>query len=153
MVSQQKSRPRVQLKGLVDVAISTAECFRSLLPNVKRYEAFLVACFSAHPLITALREEVEQSVIGIMEPSLYAARLCGEKVGVITSNVTSKLLHGNSLLEYLPPRYCSGCEASGVSVLEFKSKSRDEVYAKLARAVEVLVKDRDAIVSVSTARE
>lgn len=58
------------IEGHLDGVLSAAAAIRAVVPIAKGFDAFLVACFSAHPLINALREELEGPVIGIMEASL-----------------------------------------------------------------------------------
>ncbi|EHK99200.1 hypothetical protein M7I_4882 [Glarea lozoyensis 74030] len=55
------------IEGHLDGVLSAAAALRAVIPIAHSYDAFLVACFSAHPLINALREEVRGPVIGIME--------------------------------------------------------------------------------------
>lgn len=78
------------IEGHLDAILSAAAAVRAIIPIASQYDAFLVACFSAHPLINALREEVEGPVIGIMEASLYAARMLGGRFGVVATGGRSK---------------------------------------------------------------
>lgn len=132
------------VEGRVDGILSSAECLRAIIPIASQYDAFLVACFSAHPLITALREEVTQPVIGIMEAALYASRMCGAKLGVITTSQRSKLLHQKSINDYGFAEYSAGCEAANVAVLELESKPKEEVYSGLVDAAHKLVNEKEA---------
>ncbi|PWY66719.1 hypothetical protein BO70DRAFT_400702 [Aspergillus heteromorphus CBS 117.55] len=54
--------------------LSTSTALPALRPLISHHDALLVACFSHHPLIRALREEHTLPVIGIMEASLFAGR-------------------------------------------------------------------------------
>ncbi|CAI7574783.1 unnamed protein product [Penicillium glandicola] len=134
------------IESEADAALSTAECLRALLPILNQFDAFLVACFSHHPLIAALREEVEkQPVIGIMEAALYAARMCGAKLGVISTSERSRLRHQTSIAnQYGLGAFSAGCAAARVSVLGLEGQPRDDVNANLVRAANTLVESRDA---------
>lgn len=139
------SRPAPSaVEGRVDAILSSAECLRAIIPIASQYDAFLVACFSAHPLIMALREEVTQPVIGIMEASLYASRMCGAKLGVITTSQRSKFLHQKSINDYGFAEYSAGCEAADIAVLELESKPKEEVYSGLVDAASKLVNEKNA---------
>lgn len=137
------------IEGKADAVLSAADCFRALHPTLTdpsqpRFDAFLVACFSAHPLVPMLREEFPQPAIGIMEASLYASRMCGERLSVITTGQRSRFLHEDSInTTYGLGHFSVGCEAADVSVLELETRPRDEVYAGLVGAAKRLV-DRGA---------
>lgn len=134
------------IEGRADAVLSAADCFRALHPLVTspspspHFDAFLVACFSAHPLIPMLREEFTQPTVGIMEAALYASRICGEKLSVITTGQRSRFLHADAInTTYGLGHFSVGCEASDLAVLELESKPRDEVYAGLVSAAKKLV--------------
>ena len=130
------------IEGRADAVLSAADCFRALVPllNMGKFDACLVACFSAHPLITMLREEFTIPTIGIMEAALYASRMCGDKLGIITTGQRSKFLHTDSIaLSYGLGAFSAGCEASDVSVLELETKPKAVVYAGLVAAAKRLV--------------
>ncbi|KAH9904518.1 hydantoin racemase [Xylariomycetidae sp. FL2044] len=157
------------IEGKVDATLSAADSFRALAPilrspapsppppassspqpdltqdqknqNHHRFDGLLVACFSAHPLIAMLREEYAQPVLGIMEASLYASRMCGQSLGVVTTSERSSGLHGLSIAaDYGLGRFsAAGCETGHVSVLELESRPRAEVYASLCAAAKRLV--------------
>ncbi|CAN8104896.1 unnamed protein product [Discula destructiva] len=136
------------VEGRADAVLSSADCFRALRPIIAAaqppFDAFLVACFSAHPLIPMLREELTQPTIGIMEAALYASRMCGDKLGVLTTGQRSRFLHQDSInTSYGLGNFSVGCEAADVSVLELESKPKEEVYAGLVGAATKLV-DRGA---------
>lgn len=135
------------IEGRADAVLSAADCFRALHPVVaeQAFDAFLVACFSAHPLIAMLREEFTQPAIGIMEAALYASRMCGDKLGVLTTGQRSRFLHADATQTVygLGAPFSVGCEAADVAVLELEARPRDEVYAGLVRAARALV-DRGA---------
>ena len=73
----------------------------------------LVACFSKHPLIDALREEYAVPVIGIMEAAMYSARILG----------------GHRIRS----------QATGLGVLELEMKPRADVLKSVANAATLLV--------------
>ncbi|KAI1877369.1 hypothetical protein JX265_003377 [Neoarthrinium moseri] len=130
------------IEGKVDAVLSAADCFRALAPLLRepgRFDGLLVACFSAHPLIAMLREEYPQPTIGIMEAALYASRMCGHKLGIVTTSERSSVLHTHSISDYGLEAYSAGCETGHVSVLELESKPQEEVYASLVAAANRLV--------------
>lgn len=142
------------IEGRADAVLSAADCFRALRPLIlgddaagtgpapppPRFDAFLVACFSAHPLVPMLREEYAQPAMGIMEAALYASRLCGERLGVLTTGQRSRFLHEDAVrTTYGLGAFSVGCAAADVSVLELEARPREEVYAGLVGAAGRLV--------------
>lgn len=142
------------IEGQADAVLSAADCFRALHPILsgdaadhpsrpqgQHFDALLVACFSAHPLVPMLREEFPQPTVGIMEAALYASRMCGERLGVLTTGQRSRFLHERSVAATygFGAPFSVGCEAADVSVLELESRPAEEVYAGLAGAARRLV--------------
>lgn len=144
------------IEGRADAVLSAADCFRALHPIVTapapapgggpgpgrgpRFDAFLVACFSAHPLVPMLREEFAQPAVGIMEAALYAGRACGGRLGVVTTGRRSRVLHEDAVnTTYGLGHFSVGCEAADVGVLELGARPPGEVRAALAGAAGRLV--------------
>ncbi|KAK8859075.1 Asp/Glu/hydantoin racemase [Apiospora arundinis] len=132
------------IEGRVDGILSSAECLRAIVPMQARFDAFLVCCFSHHPLVDALREEVAQPVLGIMEASLYAARMCGSRLGVVTTSERSAVNHELAVAAYGFERYSAGCVASRISVPGLDSQTREVVLAGVVGAARKLVEERGA---------
>ena len=98
-----------------------------------------MACFSAHPLINALREEVSVPVIGIMEAALYAARMVGGRFGIIATGPRSKIMGEDAIQSYGLRKYSVGSEHTGLGVLELETKPRDEVLERVGETARRLV--------------
>lgn len=93
-----------------------------------------------------LREELTQPTIGIMEAALYASRMCGDKLGVLTTGQRSKFLHQDSInTTYGLGNYSVGCEAADVSVLELESKPKEEVSGLVGAARKLVERGADSI--------
>ncbi|MCJ1417359.1 hypothetical protein MMC32_003702 [Xylographa parallela] len=135
------------IEGHLDGVLSAAECIRALLPHLHdagddsrpKYDAFLVACFSAHPLIAALREEVAGPVVGIMEAALYAARMLGGRLGVVATAGRSVVMHEDAIRAYGLAGYSVGAAGTGMGVLELETLGRGEVEGRMCDAAERLV--------------
>jgi Asp/Glu/hydantoin racemase len=144
------------VEGRVDATLSAADSFRALArllnppagaPPPPQFDGFLVACFSAHPLTAMLREEYAQPAMGIQEAAVAASRMCGARVGFVTTSPRSSVLHTHALtadLGCVLGDSAAGCETGRVAVLELESKPRSEVYANLAAAARRLVDERGA---------
>ncbi len=127
------------IEGHSDAVLSASACLRALAPLMGKYDAFLVACYSAHPLIEVLREEAFAPVIGIMEASLYASRCLGGRFGIISTSVRSKWTQEEAVHAYGLGRYYVGSEATDLGVLELGSQPREMVLERVADATRRLV--------------
>lgn len=56
-----------------DALLSTTHVLPSLLPLLAQHDAFLVACYSPHPLVAALKARTTKPVVGIFEASIASA--------------------------------------------------------------------------------
>lgn len=121
---------------LQDGVLSSAASIRAVLPLAAAtpYDAYLVACFSHHPLTTALREELAAPVIGIMEASLYAARMLGARLGVVATGDRSRVMHEDAIRAYGFAGHSVGCEVTGLGVLELEVSDDDDDDAAAAAA-------------------
>lgn len=132
------------IESQTDAVLSTEACIRAIKPIGDKYDAFLVACFRAHPLIGVLKEEFSQPVLGIMEAAMYAARMLGGNMGIICTSERSAAAHGRTVSEYGFSGYFAGCEAAKLGVLELDSQPRAEVHAVITQKLNRLVYERDA---------
>ncbi|RDW68814.1 uncharacterized protein DSM5745_08574 [Aspergillus mulundensis] len=127
------------IEGSLDAVLSTAAAVRALIPIAETYDAFLVACYSEHPLIKALREELSAPVVGIMEASLFAARTLGGRFGIVVTSSRSAVLHTDSIRNYGLDGFSVGVESCGLGVLGLERKGEREVLDAMCGAARRLV--------------
>ncbi|THX19735.1 hypothetical protein D6D17_01112 [Aureobasidium pullulans] len=127
------------VEGNFDGVMSAAAAMRALIPIAHEYDAFLVACYSDHALIRMLREEFDQPSIGIMEASLFAARILGNRFGLIATSKRSKAMHEDSIRHYGFDGFCSGVGSCNLGVLDFDLKSEEEVLSIMCGVAKDLV--------------
>jgi Asp/Glu/hydantoin racemase len=132
------------IEGHLDGVLSAAAAIRAVVPIASKYDAFLVACFSAHPLINALREELSGPVIGIMEAALYSARMLGGRLGIVATGGRSKVMHEDAIRYYGLEGFSAGCETANLGVLELETAPREKVLNLVGEAARRLVQDRGA---------
>ncbi|KAI5357503.1 Putative carbon-nitrogen hydrolase, asp/Glu/hydantoin racemase [Septoria linicola] len=123
------------IESQVDAILSSAACFRSLLTHhpdlISTHEAILVACYSAHPLISMLREEFDLPVIGIMEASLLMSRTMGGSFGIVATGGRSAIAHVANVEHYGMTKFCAGIESCELGVLDLERFPREEVMRVL----------------------
>lgn len=132
------------IEGHLDGVLSAAAAVRDISLTGQNYDAYLVACFSAHPLINALREEVAGPVIGIMEAALYSARILGGRLGIVATGGRSKIMHEDAIRYYGLDGFSVGCETTNLGVLELERLPRDKVLGLVSDAARRLVQEKGA---------
>ena len=125
------------VEGSLDAVLSAATALRTVLPLAAHYDAFLVACYSDHPLVRALREELTAPVIGIMEASLFAARTLGNRFGVVSTSERSCVSLVDAIRHYGFDAFCVGVESCGLGVLGLEGEG--PVLEAIERTAKALV--------------
>ncbi|OJD30694.1 hydantoin racemase [Diplodia corticola] len=140
-----------------DAADSTTHCFPALRPLLAAHDAFLVACYSPHPLVAALKAELAaldstKPVTGIFEASvataLQAAVPPRGKFGIVsTGKVWEGILEG-AVVEFLglgsggggggEGRF-AGTETTGLMATELHEVEAGEVKRRMVEATRRLV--------------
>ncbi|KAG8722136.1 hypothetical protein FRC08_006585 [Ceratobasidium sp. 394] len=133
---------------------SASTCLPLLLPSVQagQYDAYLVACYSEHPLPDLLRTASGNRVscLGIFEASIiHALAKTGpdEKFGIITTGQVWESLLTNALHKFLGVSSTSrfaGVVTTGYSARELHDMPQTEVYAKIGQGARELVEKRGA---------
>ncbi|KAL4972295.1 carbon-nitrogen hydrolase [Aspergillus desertorum] len=139
------------IEGSLDAALSTAAAVRAVIPIAEHYDAFLVACYSEHPLIKALREELTAPVVGIMEASLFAARTLGGRFGIVVTSSRSAILHTDSIRNYGYDGFSVGVESCGLGVLGLERKGEHEVLDAMCGAARKLVERGADVITLGCA--
>ncbi|KIV86391.1 hypothetical protein PV11_02002 [Exophiala sideris] len=141
------------IESTTDAIMSTEAVLRDLAKHaasngetVQNFDGMIVACFSKHPLIDALRESYDVPVIGIMEASLYVARMIGGRFGIVATAARSKILQDDAVAAYGLSHFYVGSESTHLGVLELETRPREEVAKRMGHAARSLaVKGADTI--------
>ncbi|KAL4938967.1 hypothetical protein BDV06DRAFT_231379 [Aspergillus oleicola] len=139
------------IEGSLDAVLSTAAAVRAVLPIADQYDAFLVACYSDHPLTKALREELTQPVVGIMEASLFAARSLGGRFGIVVTSSRSAVLHTDSIRNYGLEGFSVGVASCGLGVLGLERKGEEVVLNAMCDAARELVRRGADVITLGCA--
>ncbi|KAJ1306489.1 hypothetical protein OPQ81_007492 [Rhizoctonia solani] len=133
---------------------SAEACLSLLLPGVhaREYDAYLVACFSEHPLPRLLSDASGGKVpaLGIFEASVVyslAGTAPADKFGIITTGKVWEALLTEALGHFLgaagSTRF-AGVMTTGYTAIELHQVPQADVYRKIGEAAKVLVEDRGA---------
>ncbi|CAE7053655.1 unnamed protein product [Rhizoctonia solani] len=133
---------------------SAAACLSLLLPRVhaREFDAYLVACYSDHPLPKLLRDASGNSVpaLGIFEASVIyslANTAPTEKFGIITTGKVWETLLTDALGRFLGAAHSTrfaGVMSTGYTAGELHQVHRADVDRKIGDAAKILVQDRGA---------
>jgi Asp/Glu/hydantoin racemase len=136
------------INDVVTSVQSAAVSFRGLTTEstgstlLDKHDAFLVCCFSDHPLIHMLRESTEKPVCGIFEAAIAHALTSARSFGVLTTVPGALDLLGTGVRNFLgahkSDRY-AGSVASGLGVVELQEGDRDHVFGSIrVKSVELV---------------
>jgi Asp/Glu/hydantoin racemase len=110
---------------------------------VSPVDGILVCCFSDHPLVPILRENVHVPVMGIFHASLQAAAMLDRKFGIVTTAMAWQPILSASVEAAGAQSSSAGVIATGLGVLELESRPRDEVLKRIEECTSTLI-DRSA---------
>jgi len=106
-------------------AAPTLECALACLPDC---DALVIACFSDHPTVQALREITDKPVIGIAEASLYFACLLGQQFSIVTTDEAWEPLLWQAVRHFGLAERCASVRSTRLPVLALETASPEETY-------------------------
>jgi Asp/Glu/hydantoin racemase len=106
-------------------------------------DGILICCFSDHPLVQVLRENVNIPVMGIFHASLHAVSMLDRKFGIVTTAMAWQPILTTSVRIAGAQDSSAGVISTGLGVLELESRPRDEVLARIEECTTMLI-DRGA---------
>ena len=163
-------------------ALSTSETLPTLLPLLsqshedvdapqpqpphrdcdRKHDAYLIACYSPHPLTDILRAHTSAPVLNIFEASIIQAKAMGRPFGIVTTGryweyvltkgVQDFLDRSDTRVEGDAAEYrFVGVRSTGLSAVELHSTSKEEVDTRIAQATAGLVCDGAEVVLLGCA--
>ncbi len=125
------SGPR-SIESVYDELLSVSGCLALLIPQLETFDGIVVACYSDHSVVYALREIADQPVIGIAEASMLMACGLGHRFSVVTTNEAWQPLLWDAVRRYGLMDRCASVRATGLPVLALEGKSEAELEDLLA---------------------
>ncbi|KAH7063318.1 Asp/Glu/hydantoin racemase [Macrophomina phaseolina] len=134
-----------------DAATSLTHSLPALRPLLDAHDAFLVACFSPHPLVAALKAEpavraARKPVTGIFEASVAASLLLvrpDQAFGIVSTGRVWEEILGGAVREFLGvegSRRFAGTQTTGLAATELHEVEAGEVRRRMVEATRRLVK-------------
>lgn len=130
----------VSIEGHTDEIVSAYQILK-LLGRQKDevYDGYLIACFSGHPAVNAIRELTGKPVIGIAEASCYMAAALGESFGIVTTSTRWVPMLKKAVADFGIKDKCSGVLSCGLSVVQLQALSEEEVENAIIEAGKIAV--------------
>ena len=145
------SGPR-SIESIYDELLSASGTLELALSEMEQYSAFVIACYSDHPAVYALREITDKPVLGIAEASMYVACMLGYKFSVVTTNREWEPLLWDAVRHYGLAERCASVRSTGMPVLALESASPEETYRMiLAAAQQAMEKDGAEVICLGCA--
>jgi allantoin racemase len=119
-----------QLIGSVyDELLSVRGTLSLVHSEVQNHDAFVIACYSDHPAIYAIREITDKPVLGIAEASMYAACVMGRQFSIVTTGRRWEALLWTAVHRYGLSERCASIRATGSAPLPNRSNAEDRYLA------------------------
>ncbi|KAF2209298.1 hypothetical protein CERZMDRAFT_87006 [Cercospora zeae-maydis SCOH1-5] len=132
-----------------DAAKSAEACLPVLKKDLNNYDAFLICCYSQHPLVPQLRRALadaglQKPVTGIFEASVAASLQItdlSQKFGIVSTGSQWEQILGDAVRALLggsSERY-AGCRTTGLNADQLHTAPKDNVNEKMKVATKNLL--------------
>ena len=132
------------IESVYDELLSSLGTLECALQHLDDYDAFVIACYSDHPTIYALREITEKPVLGIAEASMYVACMLGHRFSVVTTNEEWEPLLWDAVHHYGLASRCASVRSTRMPVLALESASPEDTYKMIRKAAQRALDEDDA---------
>ena len=137
------SGPR-SIECIYDELLSAAGTLETAISHLHDFDAFVIACYSDHPTVYALREITDKPVLGIAEASMLTACMLGRKFSVVTTNREWEPLLEDAVSHYGLAERCASVRSTGMAVLALENAAPEETDAQIIQAARQAVEEDGA---------
>jgi allantoin racemase len=109
------------IESIYDELLSAAGTLEVAIEHLDEFDAFVIACYSDHPTVYALREITDKPVVGIAEASMLLACILGHKFSVVTTNKEWEPLLWDAVRHYGLAERCASVRSTGMAVLDLET--------------------------------
>jgi allantoin racemase len=132
------------IECVYDELLSSPGTLELAIANLDNYDAFVIACYSDHPTIYALREITDKPVLGIAEASMYVACILGYSFSVVTTNEEWEPLLWDAVRHYGLTDRCASVRSTRMPVLALESASQEKTTQLILKAAQQAIAEDDA---------
>lgn len=137
------SGPR-SIEGIYDELLSSPGTLELAIAHMDDFDAFVIACYSDHPTIYALREITDKPVLGIAEASMYVACMLGYSFSVVTTNEEWEPLLWDAVRHYGLADRCASVRSTRMPVLALEEASPEETQTLIMKTAQQAIDEDDA---------
>jgi allantoin racemase len=137
------SGPR-SIESIYDELLSSPGTLELAIAEMEAFDAFVIACYSDHPTVYAIREITEKPVVGIAEASMYMACMLGYKFSIVTTNCEWEPLLWDAVRHYGLAERCASVRTTGMPVLALESASPEETNRLILSAAKKALEEDGA---------
>ena len=139
------------IESVYDELLSSPGTLELAISELDNYDAFVIACYSDHPTVYALREITDKPVLGIAEASMYLACMIGYKFSVVTTNDEWKPLLWDAVHHYGLTARCASVQTTGMAVLDLEGDEADTFSLILEGARRAINEDGAEVICLGCA--
>jgi allantoin racemase len=132
------------IECIYDELLSAAGTLELAITHLDAFDAFVIACYSDHPTVYALREITDKPVIGIAEASMLTACMLGHKFSVVTTNREWEPLLEDAVRHYGLAERCASVRSTGMAVLALETAVPEQTDALIIQAARQAVEQDGA---------
>ena len=137
------SGPR-SIESVYDELLSATPTLECALSHLDDVDGIVIACYSDHPTIYALREITELPVLGIAEASMYQACMLGYQFSVVTTNEAWEPLLWDAVKHYGLDERCASVRSTGMAVLELEHADEGTTRQKILESAKIAIEQDQA---------
>lgn len=126
------------------------------------YSAYLVSCYSLHPLTNMLREKTDRPVLNIFEASLLHAKALALPFGIVTTGKYWEAVFTNGVRDYFTGgvdveydggvvKDFIGVQTTGLTAIELHTTPKEEVDRRIVEASASLVREGAQVILLGCA--
>ncbi|KAF2113042.1 Asp/Glu/hydantoin racemase [Lophiotrema nucula] len=136
-----------------DAAESAKHCLPSLEPLYEKYDGFLVACYSHHPLVPTIKDQLHiksarKPVTGILEASVTTSLQIihpDERFGIVSTGKVWEEILSEAVVDFLgtgseASKRFAGVETTGLNATDLHDAPPELVRQKMKDAVKRLLR-------------
>ena len=132
------------IESIYDELLSSVPTIEAALSKIKDVDGIVIACYSDHPAVYALREITEVPVIGIAEASMHYACVLGHQFSIVTTNEEWEPLLWNAVKNYGLSTRCASVRSTRLPVLALETADAEEIYQIIKKMAVRAVEEDDA---------
>jgi len=119
------------IESIYDELLSAQGTLEIALQNMNDCDGIVIACYSDHPTVYALREITDIPVLGIAESSMYLACMVGTQFSIVTTNREWESLLWDAVKHFGLADRCASVRSLGLPVLALENYSTEEIYSSI----------------------